>query len=150
MAINDSKMVQITWNLDQKCNLMSSIRFQNIFEKYWKLVKIWPKNGRFFRFSRYFFKKKLWRKLMFLRKKWSSQSEILQKCCQNMPPQIVRSVFLYFDFLLRYRAFYQTKQLFFIKNGWKKPKFDNLTNKWATDLSKNQDIKNSFLEFMEI
>ena len=115
----------MSWNLDQTCISMSSIRFQNIFEKYWKLVKIWPKNGRSFRFSRYFFKKKLWQKLMFLRKKWSSQSEILQKCCQNIPPQIVRSVFWYFDFLLRSRAFYQTKQLFFIKKTAEKSQ--NLT-----------------------
>ena len=136
--------------MDQKCNLMSSIRFQNIFEKYWKLVKIWPKKGQFFRFSRYFFKKKLWRKLMFLRKKWSSQSEILQKCCQNIPPQIVRGVFWYFDFLLRSRAFYQTKQLFFIKNGWKKPKFDDLPNKRPQISAKNQNIKKRFLQFVEV
>ena len=51
--------------MDQKCILVTFIRFWNTFEKYWKLAKIWAKNGRFLRFSRQILKKKVWRKVSY-------------------------------------------------------------------------------------
>ena len=36
--------LQLSWNLDETCISMSSIKFQKIFAKFWKLTNLWPKN----------------------------------------------------------------------------------------------------------
>ena len=36
--------LQLSWNLDQTCISMGSIKFQKVFAKFWKLTNLWPKN----------------------------------------------------------------------------------------------------------
>ena len=52
MAIKWSKMLQMSWNLDQTCISMSYIKFLKIFWKFSKLADFWPKNGHLARFPR--------------------------------------------------------------------------------------------------
>ena len=67
--------------MDQKCIIVTAIRFWNIFEKYWKLAKIWAKNGRFLRFSRQILKKKTLTKSKLL---YWKNSSIKLKIGQNV------------------------------------------------------------------
>ena len=53
--IKSIKMVQMTWNLDQKCILLVSIIFQTIFEKKLK----WPIFGKKRNLARIFFENRI-------------------------------------------------------------------------------------------
>ena len=55
IAIKWPKMLQMSWNLDQRCISMSFIKFQKIFGKFWKLANFRPKNGHLARVLRRFF-----------------------------------------------------------------------------------------------
>ena len=60
---NHQKLLQMGWNFDQTyistSNAMSSIRFQNIFDKFSKLTNFWLKNihlARFLKFKVFYWK----------------------------------------------------------------------------------------------